>query len=232
MQRYFSNIKKDNFLILSDNDLYHIKTVMRMKENDLIEVVYNHLLHICMLDNNYHAIIKETIKETTEKNFKVILCVPLLQEQKMSFVLQKATELGVDEIVPILTSSSIVKIDGKEDKKIKRWNLICKEASEQSKRLEIPKISNIKKIMDLTFDGLKIVCSTKEQNTTIKKVLKNNLNYDTIVFVVGPEGGLTNEEEETLKELSFVPVTLGNNIMRVETVPIYLISVLNYEMME
>ena len=77
MQRYFSNIKKDNFLILSDNDLYHIKTVMRMKENDLIEVVYNHLLHICMLDNNYHAIIKETIKETTEKNFKVILCVPL-----------------------------------------------------------------------------------------------------------------------------------------------------------
>ena len=232
MQRYFSNIKKDNFLILSDNDLYHIKTVMRMKENDLIEVVYNHLLHICMLDNNYHAIIKETIKETTEKNFKVILCVPLLQEQKMSFVLQKATELGVDEIVPILTSRSIVKIDGKEDKKIKRWNLICKEASEQSKRLEIPKISNIKKIKDLTLDGLKIVCSTKEQNTTIKKVLKNNLNYDTIVFVVGPEGGLTNEEEETLKELSFVPVTLGNNIMRVETVPIYLISVLNYEMME
>lgn len=232
MQRYFTDIKKDNFLILSDNDLYHIKTVMRMKENDLIEVVYNHLLHICVLDSNYNVIIKEVIEKDIVKKTRYILCLPLLQEQKMSFVLQKATELGVDEIVPILTTRSVVKIDGKEDKKIRRWNLICKEASEQAKRLEIPKISEVKKIENLTFDGLKIVCSTKEQNVTIKKVLKNNLNCDTIVFVIGPEGGLTDEEEEILKRLSFISVTLGDNIMRVETVPIYLLSILNYEMME
>ncbi len=231
MQRYFSKLKKDNILILSKDDLYHIKTVMRMKE-DYIEVVYQNKLHICKLDKDYNAVIEKIIEEKKEKKHKYVLCVPLLQEQKMSFVLQKATELGVDEIVPILTNRSMVKIDGKENKKIERWNKICKEASEQSKRLDIPVISNIKKIEQLNYDGLKIVCSTREKDNTIKKVLKNNLKCGTIIMLIGPVGGLTIEEEDKLVDLGFKLVTLGNNILRVETVPIYLLSVLNYELME
>ena len=231
MQRYFSELKKDNILILSKDDLYHIKTVMRMKE-DYIEVVYNNQLHICKLDKDYNAVIEKIVVAKKEKKYKYILCVPLLQEQKMSFVLQKATELGVDEIVPFLTTRSMVKIDGKENKKIERWNKICKEASEQSKRLDIPFITNVKKIEQLDYDGLKIVCSTREKDNTIKKVLKNNLKCDTIIMLIGPEGGLTELEEDKLLNMGFKLVTLGNNILRVETVPIYLLSILNYELME
>ena len=101
MQRYFSNLKQDNYLILTKEDLYHIKTVMRMKQGDNIEVVYDHKLHICQLDND-QALIKEVNNQITDKKVQYILCVPLLQEQKMSFVLQKATELGVDKIIPII----------------------------------------------------------------------------------------------------------------------------------
>ena len=231
MQRYFSNLKQDDYLILNGEDLYHIKTVMRMKQKDKIEVVYENKLYLCQLDNN-RALIKEECDQTLNKKVEYILCVPLLQEQKMSFVLQKATELGVDRIIPILTTRSIVKIKEKQDQKLNRWRKICKEASEQSKRLDIPIIDKITEIIDLKLSGLKIVLSTKEKNITIKKVLKNNLNCDKIIMVVGPEGGLTEQEEEKLNELGFVSVTLGNNIMRVETVPIYLLSVLNYELME
>ena len=231
MQRYFSNLKKDNTLLLSMDDLYHIKTVMRMKE-DYIEVVYNNQLHICKLDKDYNAVIEKIIEEKKEKKHKYILCVPILQEQKMSFVLQKATELGVDEIVPILTKRSMIKVEGKEDKKILRWQKICKEASEQSKRLSIPIITKIKSIDELSFDGLKIVCSTKEMQNSFKKVLKKEFSYDTIIMVIGPEGGLTFEEEKQLNENGFISVTLGKNILRVETVPIYLLSILNYEFME
>ncbi len=231
MQRYFSKVKKDNFLVLSKEDLYHIKTVMRMKE-DYIEVVYQNKLHICKLDKDYNAVIEKIIDENYNKKTKFILCIPLLQEQKMSFILQKATELGVDEIIPIFTTRSKVKIDGKEEKKIDRWNKICKEASEQSKRLDIPVISNVKKIEQLDYDCLKVVCSTKEKNNTIKKVLKKLKNYDKILMLIGPEGGLTEEEENKLKDLDFELVTLGDNILRVETVPIYLLSVFNYELME
>lgn len=229
MQRYFSDLKKDNCLVLKKEDLYHIKTVMRMKE-DLIEVVYQNKLHICKLDKDYNALIVEVKDDINNKKIRYTLCIPLLQEQKMSFVLQKATELGVDEIIPVLTTRSIVKINDKEDKKIERWNKICKEASEQSKRLDIPVIKKITKIEDLKLDGLKLLCSTQEKENTLKNVLKNSSNYDKIIMIVGPEGGLTAEEEIKLKELDFVPITLGKNIMRVETVPIYLLSVLNYEM--
>lgn len=229
MQRYFSNLKKDNCLILNSDDLYHIKTVMRMKE-DLIEVVYQNKLHICKLDKDYNALIVEEKDDINDKKVRYTLCIPLLQEQKMSFVLQKATELGVDEIIPVLTTRSIVKINDKETKKIERWNKICKEASEQSKRLDIPIIQKITKIDDLKLDGLKLLCSTQEKQNTLKNVLKKSSNYDKIIMIVGPEGGLTNEEENKLKKLDFVPITLGKNIMRVETVPIYLLSVLNYEM--
>ena len=216
--------------MLKDEDLYHIKTVMRMGVNDKVEVVYKEKLYICKLDKDYNAIIEQEINSTIVNKIETVLCVPILQEQKMSFILQKATELGIDLIIPILTLRSMVKIDGKEDKKIERWQRICKEASEQSKRLTIPKISEVKKITELKMDGLKIVCSTKEKNITLKKVLKNNLKCDKIIMVVGPEGGLTEKEEENLVDLGFIPVSLGNNIFRVETVPIYLLSILNYEM--
>lgn len=231
MQRYFSNLKQDNYLILAKEDLYHIKTVMRMKQGDNIEVVYDHKLHICQLDND-QALIKEVNNQITDKKVQYILCVPLLQEQKMSFVLQKATELGVDKIIPILTTRSVVKIKEQQEHKLNRWYRICKEASEQSKRLDIPFIEKITKIEDLKLSGFKIVLSTKEKDMTIKKVLKNNLNCDKIIMVVGPEGGLTDQEEKALNELGFVSVTLGQNIMRVETVPICLLSILNYELME
>ena len=231
MQRYFSKLKQDNYLILTKEDLYHIKTVMRMKQGDNIEVVYDHKLHICQLDND-QALIKEVNNQITDKKVQYILCVPLLQEQKMSFVLQKATELGVDKIIPILTTRSVVKIKEHQEHKLNRWYRICKEASEQSKRLDIPFIEKVTKIEDLKLSGLKIVLSTKEKDMTIKKVLKNNLNCDKIIMVVGPEGGLTDQEEKALNELGFVSVTVGQNIMRVETVPIYLLSILNYELME
>lgn len=70
MQRYFSELKKDNMLILSKDDLYHIKTVMRMKE-DYIEVVYNNQLHICKLDKDYNAVIEKIVVAKKEKNINI-----------------------------------------------------------------------------------------------------------------------------------------------------------------
>lgn len=231
MQRYFSNIKENNSFILNDDDWYHIRKVMRINDDDLIEVVYDNNLYICKVKDKL-AVIDKMVENDNIKKIKYVLVIPVLQEQKMSFVLQKATELGVDEIIPIFTERSKVKVDEKEDKKLLRWNRICKEAAEQSKRLNIPKISKIMNIKEIEIEGLKIVCSTKEKSNSLKKVLKNNLNCDRIIMGVGPEGGLTSKEEDLFIDQGFIPVSLGSNIMRVETVPIYLLSILNYEIME
>ena len=232
MQRYFSEKKHNNYIELSSDDLYHINTVMRMKNKDNIEVVYKNKPYLCEFVDNKAFIIEEM--PSNDSNLDITLIVPLLKEQKFSLILQKSTELGVNKIIPIKVSRSIVKLDNKNtEKKIIRWNRIVKEASEQSKRTDIPYVSEPITIKELNkLEGLNLVCSTLEEKNTIKKLLKKNSNCDKINILIGPEGGLSLEEEKQSLEYGFIPVTLGNRILRVETVPLFLLSIINYENME
>lgn len=235
MQRYFSSSKENNKLFLINDDIYHITRVMRMEDDDKIEVIYNGDLYICSVitkDLPWVSIVSK--EECIAENKEIILAVPLLKEQKMDLVLQKATELGVTKIIPVIMERSIVKLDSsKELKKIDRWSKICKEASEQSKRNSIPTITNIMTLKELVKeDGIKIVCSTVEKENNLKKFLTEHKNYDKIIIVVGPEGGISPNEEEYLVNEGFTRVSLGKRIMRVETVPIFILSALNYEFME
>lgn len=236
MQRYFAIEKKDNKFILDNKDLHHIKNVMRMKDNEEIEVVFNEQLYRCSINYNNDIdinIINEIVNQNIKNKLKISIIVPVLKEHKMDLILQKSTELGVDEIIPIITERTLVKMNDKEDKKIDRWKRICKEASEQSMRLNIPNITNVKKISELdNIDGVKLVCSTQEGCITLKNFLQTHHNCDKISIVVGPEGGLSINEEKKLNELGFISISLGNNILRVETVPLTIISMINYEYME
>lgn len=206
-----------------------------MKDNDKIEVIYDNDLYICNVIINELPWVDIISKEEGKiEDKEIILAIPLLKEQKMDLVLQKATELGVTKIIPVIMERSIVKIDdSKEVKKIDRWSKICKEASEQSKRNSIPVISNIMTLKELVKEeGIKIVCSTIEKENNLKKFLTEHKNYDKIIIVVGPEGGISSKEEEYLVSEGFTRVSLGKRIMRVETVPIFILSALNYEFME
>jgi 16S rRNA (uracil1498-N3)-methyltransferase len=129
---------------------------------------------------------------------------------------------------------SVVKmLSEKEEKKIERWTRICKEASEQAMRLNIPVIKTYKNVKDINCnDGIKLICSTKDKSNTIRKTLQSLTKYDKITVVMGPEGGFTPKEEDYFISTGFIPVTLGTNIMRVETVPLFILSIINYENME
>ena len=148
----------------------------------------------------------------------------------MDLILQKLTELGVSKIIPVNMERSIVKLDSKkEEKKQLRWNMICKEASEQSKRNDIPvvtQIVNLKDLLNIETD-LKLVCSVSEKDNMIYNHIENN-NYNSILLVIGPEGGISPKEEEYLKNNNFKLVSFGNLVLRVETACIYIASVLNY----
>jgi len=232
MQRYIVDNEK---LILDEGDKRHIINVMRMKIDDTFEIVYNKTIYLCKITNidkkdfSYEVI--NELKSNNEKKVKVILLCSIIKEQKMDFLIQKATELGVDEIVPVISERTVVKINDKKDNKINRWNKIIKEATEQSHRLEMPKLHEITSLKHIeSYDNsLKIVCNTQELSKNIKKVLQDNRKDDTIVIVVGPEGGFSSREIDFLVEKGFISVTLGENIFRAETVPLYLLSVISYE---
>ena len=131
MQRYFA-VNKD--LNLSSQDIFHISKVMRMKINDIIEIVYDKKVYICKLtdiskDEVNYEILEEKI-ENNELETKITIAFSLVNETKIDFILQKCTELGAYDFIPLNLERCKVKIDKKEDKKISRWNLITKEASE------------------------------------------------------------------------------------------------------
>ena len=237
MQRYFGISKTDNRLILEESDYHHIKNVMRNSDGDLIEVVVDKKLYLGCIEN-VKSDISVSIKKELEINndfiHKVNLIVPLLKENKMDLILQKSCEMGVSKITIVPLKRCIVKVNEKKMKsKIDRWNRILKEASEQSFRNYIPDLKLIDSINELEkLDGLKIVCSTKKNLNNIKRVLTENKNCDTINVVIGPEGGLDEIEEKILNEYGFVSTTFGSRILRVESVPLFIMSIINYEYME
>ena len=232
MQRYFAQNLVDNKIKLFDGDYHHIKNVMRGKVNDKIEVVYNNKVFICIIKNlePLELEIIDTVEEHKELSIELTIAISLVQEQKFDLIIQKLTELGVTKIIPLKTERSIVKLDDKKiSKKIQRWQTICKEASEQSKRTSIPKIENIITISDLSSieTDIKLLCSLNENTKSIDNYLNENIKK--VLFAIGPEGGFSEKEENLLLTNGFKPVSLGSRIMRVETAAIYVSSIINFK---
>ena len=101
MQRYFSNKKEKDIIYINEEDIHHLKNVMRKKENDEIEIVYNEKLYIALLNKDYKTARVKEKKKQEDNTLNVSLLVPILNEDKMSFIIEKSTELGVKEITPI-----------------------------------------------------------------------------------------------------------------------------------
>ncbi len=236
MQRYFGIRKEKNNLILDKQDYHHIKNVMRMNDGDLIEVIVNQKLYIGCIENvksNIEVNIKKELDLPINNFPKVNLIVPLLKENKMDLILQKATEMGTSKIIIYPFKRCMVKVNSKIENKLSRWKKILKEASEQSFRNDIPEVVLLKNLEHLKkINGLKLICSTKKISNNLKMVLTEYKNCDTINIVIGPEGGIDPIEEDYLNSIGYISITLGNRIMRVESVPLFLLSIINYEYME
>lgn len=230
MQRYFI---KNKDMLLEESDIRHIKKVMRMSINDKIEVVYNNKLHICEITSlePFNIKVIEKLDEDKKTKIELTVAVALVKEQKMDLILQKLTELGVSRIIPVSMERCIVKLDKERfNKKKVRWESICKEASEQSKRTNIPIIEDIKSIKDLTKEDadLKLVASTKEKEKLLNYYLQSIEDCAKIIMVIGPEGGISDKEEDILVSNGYNRVSFGNLIFRVETATIYVASIINY----
>lgn len=229
MQRYF-NDNQDKRFYLDEDDSKHIIKVMRMKINDEIELVSNSKLYLCKIVEINKKVKVEKIKEleSVDATNNVTIVQALVSEQKLSYIIQKATELGVKEIIPLQTTRSKIKITD-EDKKLQRWQKIAKEASEQSKRINIPKLDRILSFADLNgLEGdIKLLCTVNEKANYLKKYLNNLNKDDRIIIVIGPEGGFTKEEESLLSK-TYQSVSLGDLVLRTETVSSFVLSIINY----
>ncbi len=168
-----------------------------------------------------------TIKEelVSKKNtLNISLAQALIKRDKFELVLQKATELGVKEIIPLKTRNSIIKIENFDKKKL-RYETIVKEAAEQSERNTVPVINDIADIKSLPLDEFDYVFTAYARNESLS-LLEEIKNIDiskSVLVLIGPEGGFDKSEIEYLETKTKL-ISLGNTILRSETAAIYLLS--------
>lgn len=246
MPRFFVKTEQINqpYIYIKNEDVNHIKNVLRKKVEDKIEVCNQetgdtYLCEIEQLDDN--EILTKIIEKLneTETNIKIDIYQGLPKAEKMELIIQKSVELGVNSIIPISLKRCVVKLEGKDqNKKIERWQKIAESAAKQCGRNIIPKIGNIIKIkqfeeLSKNYDSLIVAYENEKEYTLkqeIKKIKQSNKKELKIAVVIGPEGGLAEEEIETLKNYGANIVTLGKRILRTETVALNILSILMYEL--
>jgi len=241
MSRFYikrQNIKGKNIFINGD-EAHHILDVMRLKNG-------NRIVAFDGQGNEYEGIIKDTKKtellleiinvrnlEPVKKlNITLVQAIP--KKAKIDFIIEKAVELGVDTIIPMRSSRTIVKFDKeKKESRYKRWQRITLSASKQCGALSVPIVYPVAEFGDIVkkakaYDLAIMPCLYKETQG-IKKVIRGFTGKTILVFI-GPEGDFAEGEIKTAKNEGCKLVSLGCRVLRADTAAINALSILQYEL--
>lgn len=247
MPKFFvaENQINNNKITIIGNDVNHIKNVLRQKSGDKITIcdISKEQDYLCEIDKieekSIDCNIIEKLENNTESNVKVTIFQGLPKADKMELVIQKSVELGVYDITPLQMKRCVVKLNEKDKaKKIQRWKKISEVAAKQCGRNIIPKINNIvnvKEVCNLCNEyDIVLIAYENEKENTLKKELKNLKKLDEeeikVAVIIGPEGGIAPEEIKMFEENGAKIITLGNRILRTETVALSVLSIIMYEL--
>ena len=228
----------DGAILLSGEEKHHIVNVLRLKPNERIKVFDgNGNEYLALLQNfDKHTIVSEILEHRYILPTKpaVILFQGLPKFDKFDQIVQKTTELGVAEIVPVSCQRSIPKLKSDASaKRVSRWQRIANEASKQCGRAYLPKVREItefsKCFTKLDFD-LSLILWEEERKLGLKSILTQNLNAERVGLFVGPEGGFSPKEVDIAISAGAIPVSLGSNILRTETAAIVGVAIILYEL--
>lgn len=228
-------------IIISGNDVNHIKNVLRMHIGEELSVSngIDGREYRCAIEEIGEDIICELrfIKEdSVELPSKVYLFQGLPKSDKMELIIQKAVELGAYEVIPVAMSRSVVKLDPKKaSAKVSRWQGIAESAAKQSKRSIVPNVHDVMTYKEAiayaqTLDVKLIPYEMAEGMAHTKEVIGNIEPGKSIGFIIGPEGGIDDTELELAKSAGFEEITLGKRILRTETAGLTVMSILMYQL--
>lgn len=183
----------------------------------------------------------QRLEEWTESPIELVLAQCLPKGDKLELITQKATELGVNRIVPLVSENCVVKYDAKKSKvRQERWQKIANEAGKQCGRTILPVVEPIQSLKqwltDMANEAQKsekkiclCMCYENEEQQGIKEFLQAHRSEESFIFIVGPEGGFSLAEAHLAQELGIASVSLGTRILRAETAAIAAAAIIQYE---
>jgi 16S rRNA (uracil1498-N3)-methyltransferase len=235
---FVDKIKMKNGLTLVTGPMQkYICSVLRKDAGDRIDVIDGKgYLYRCTINSvknkELFLQVMDVVHRPEEKRPKVTLCVSPIKGPRMDWLMEKATELGVERILPTIFKRTIIKIGDGEKGKLERWKKLTIEASRQSGRFTIPEVTKPTPLRGILphIDGIqnRWALYEKEKKTAIKDMISSP-RENGICVVIGPEGGIEESEISWLTENGFVSCTLGENIFRAETTPLVILSIILYE---
>lgn len=235
---FVDKLKLRNGLALLAGPMHkYICTVLRKTAGDRVDLIDGKgYLYRCTINNiknrEVYLQVVDVVHKPEEQSPKVTLCVSPIKGPRMDWLIEKATELRVDRIVPTIFKRTVVRIDDKEKGKCDRWKKLTIEASRQSGRFTIPEVvepTPLRGILPhIEHIHNRWALYEGEKDTTISDVMSDH-RENGICVVIGPEGGMEETEISWLKDNGFVSCTLGESIFRTETTPLVILSVILYE---
>jgi len=228
-------------LTIDGEEAKHILQVLRYKTGDVISVVdgrgtrYNVLIEKTSEEYLQGKILSYILSEN-EPICQVTLAQAVCRNERMDFLIEKATEIGISSIIPILTERSLVRVSGglREKNKMERWRRLAIASMKQSLRTVLPEIQNIIKFEEFlprigNFD-LCLIASLEEGSKSIKICEEMKKNKKRILLVVGPETGFSADELSQATTCGAIPITLGARRLRTETAGVVFLSLVLHQL--
>jgi len=228
----------DEFITIQGPDVNHIKNVLRMRTGEKLVICNGQGKDFyCIINSESKDEILVSIEEVrdtdTELEGNIYLFQGLPKKDKMELIIQKAVELGVYEIIPVMTKRTVVKLEDKkkEAKKLERWQAIATSAAKQSNRGIIP---NILSTMDFkealkhakNMDIKMIPYENADDINKTKEIIQSIKSNQSVAIFIGPEGGFEEKEITEALESGIQPITLGRRILRTETAGLAILSMI------
>lgn len=236
MPRFFVDQPVIDFFELLGDNAYHIMKSLRMKIGETLTLCSDNIDYICeIIEFKKTSVIVRLLNVktcTAEPDIKITLFQGIPKGEKMDFIIQKAVEVGVCKIVPVLMNRCVSRPDEKSlNKKIIRWQKIALEAAKQSGRGIIPDIMNAMNFDDaINFansNNDKMIAFYEGGGMPIYKLIDNKVKSAAIF--IGPEGGFESFEIENITKSGANVASLGTRILRTETAAIIASSMIIYE---
>jgi 16S rRNA (uracil1498-N3)-methyltransferase len=243
MNRFYCGSVKitgDKALLSEESIVHHIRDVLRLKQGEeLVVFDQSGCQYKAVIDNILAREIVLKVKEVIPadnagRRAKICVACAIPKKSKFDDIIDKLTQLGADTIIPMLTERVVVKLEKeKQEQRKERWQKIALAASQQSQRNSIPRVE---KVMDFDqvmafssgFD-MKLIPTLPGEREPLKGILKDT-RPENILVLIGPEGDFSASEVETALGSGFIPVSLGDLVLRVETAAVYITAILNYEL--
>lgn len=182
------------------------------------------IIQLSTREDGTYSVLESAGESGREPAASVRLFIPLLKGDKLDWVIQKAVELGCAEIILFEARRSVVKPSGSMSKKLSRLKSIAVNATQQCGRHMVPEIRGLCSFREVSETGEGIFAWEKEKDTSLREYLYQNLPTGTLNLLIGPEGGLSHNEAETLLSKGWVSVGLGSRILRAETAAIVMLA--------